>query len=357
MNTNESLEVINKNSLEIIKRIVNGNTINFNKDIKKTWKKESVQNAVKKLADHISKRKNNKEYMGTTMPWDINNNLKINLKSIIKRKSRCVAKLNNLDPKNFKLNNLNLKSLTRRQYVQIVLMASLCDENVLHRIANENAKRKAEANAARKKAEEEKEKENARIAKEKENARIAKENAARKKAEEEKAKENAAKRKAEENARKKAENEKAKRNAEEKNKKNAAERDKVVEDFLNFTRSIIPNPNEATMKKMKVSLDRSIGQIDNMIKKYDKVMKFSESNKPGKKKKDIHDKALARLNSHKVAFQKRFNGDKKVNKFNRRKLSGYLDNIASRENYLNNAWKKYQQNMERNKRKQMRNNR
>ena len=327
MNTNESLEVINKNSLEIIKRIVNGNTINFNKDIKKTWKKESVQNAVKKLADHISKRKNNKEYMGTTMPWDINNNLKINLKSIIKRKSRCVAKLNNLDPKNFKLNNLNLKSLTRRQYVQIVLMASLCDENVLHRIANENAKRKAEANAARKKAEEEK------------------------------AKENAAKRKAEENERKKAENEKAKRNAEEKNKKNAAERDKVVEDFLNFTRSIIPNPNEATMKKMKVSLDRSIGQIDNMIKKYDKVMKFSESNKPGKKKKDIHDKALARLNSHKVAFQKRFNGDKKVNKFNRRKLSGYLDNIASRENYLNNAWKKYQQNMERNKRKQMRNNR
>ena len=327
MNTNESLEVINKNSLEIIKRIVNGNTINFNKDIKKTWKKESVQNAVKKLADHISKRKNNKEYMGTTMPWDINNNLKINLKSIIKRKSRCVAKLNNLDPKNFKLNNLNLKSLTRRQYVQIVLMASLCDENVLQRIAKENAKRNAEANAARKKAEEEK------------------------------AKENAAKRKAEENERKKAENEKAKRNAEEKNKKNAAERDKVVEDFLNFTRSIIPNPNEATMKKMKVSLDRSIGQIDNMIKKYDKVMKFSESNKPGKKKKDIHDKALARLNSHKVAFQKRFNGDKKVNKFNRRKLSGYLDNIASRENYLNNAWKKYQQNMERNKRKQMRNNR
>ena len=327
MNTNESLEVINKNSLEIIKRIVNGNTINFNKDIKKTWKKESVQNAVKKLADHISKRKNDKEYMGTTMPWDINNNLKINLKSIIKRKSRCVAKLNNLDPKNFKLNNLNLKSLTRRQYVQIVLMASLCDENVLHRIANENAKRKAEANAARKKAEEEK------------------------------AKENAAKRKAEENARKKAENEKAKRNAEEKNKKNAAERDKVVEDFLNFTRSIIPNPNEATMKKMKVSLDRSIGQIDNMIKKYDKVMKFSESNKPGKKKKDIHDKALARLKSHKVAFQKRFNGNKTVNKYNKRKLSGYLDNIASRENYLNNAWKKYQQNMERNKRKQMRNNR
>ena len=327
MNTNESLEVINKNSLEIIKRIVNGNTINFNKDIKKTWKKESVQNAVKKLADHISKRKNNKEYMGTTMPWDINNNLKINLKSIIKRKSRCVAKLNNLDPKNFKLNNLNLKSLTRRQYVQIVLMASLCDENVLQRIAKENAKRNAEANAARKKAEEEK------------------------------AKENAAKRKAEENARKKAENEKAKRNAEEKNKKNAAERDKVVEDFLNLTRSIIPNPNEATMKKMKVSLDRSIGQIDNMIKKYDKVMKFSESNKPGKKKKDIHDKALARLNSHKVAFQKRFNGNKTVNKYNKRKLSGYLDNIASRENYLNNAWKKYQQNMERNKRKQMRNNR
>ena len=336
MNTNESLEVINKNSLEIIKRIVNGNTINFNKDIKTTWKKESVQNAVKKIADHISKRKNDKEYMGTTMPWDINNNLKNNLKSIIKRKSRCVTKLNNLDPKNFKLNNLNLKNLTRRQYVQIVLMASLCDENVLQRIANENAKRKAEEENAEEKAKKNAEEENAkRKAEEK-----AKNNAA------EKAKKNAE----EENAKRKAK-EKAKENA----KRNAAERDKVVEDFLNFTRSIIPNPNEATMKKMKESLNRSIGQIDNMIKKYDKVMKFSESNKPGKKKKDIHDKALVRIKSHKDAFQKRFNGNKTVNKFNRRKLSGYLDNIASREKYLNNAWKRYQQNMERNQRKQMRN--